>query len=93
MERIVSIVMGGGISYVVLSLGGMLLKALGIDYHFSPMAAVSVFLALICSLWWFIHRADYYDGEGLSGFMTNLATCIAVFGGLLLADHVITTIY
>lgn len=94
MERIMSIAMGGGISYVVLSLEAMLLTAFDVSYRFSPLAVVAIFPALICGLWWYVHRADHcYCFQGLSGLMTNVATIVSVIGGLMLAAHVTATIY
>lgn len=94
MERIMSIITGGGISYVLLSLGAMLLMALGVNYRFSPVAVVALFPALICGFGWVIHRANRcYGFEGLRGSMTNLATVVAVIVGVVLAGHVTTTIY
>ncbi len=94
MERIMSIITGGGISYILLSLGAMLLTTIGVDYHFSPVAGIAVFPALIAGLWWSVHRANCcYDFEGLRGHITTIATNVAVIVGLVLAAHVTSTIY
>ncbi len=89
MEKFFSVLTAGGIPYVILSLGAMMLAAVGVNIRFSILIMVPFIIATAVGAWWVGHRANRH------ALYENKAKLelIALVLGLFLAAHVATVIY
>ena len=89
MEKFFSVLTAGGIPYVVMSFGTMMLAMGGVNVRFSVLIMIPFALAAAAGVWWTCRRAKVYD---LYENMAKLEL-LAVGFGLSLAAHVAITIY